>query len=377
MRGCRHIAQRFATGVAVGRLSATAADATQLMIFRFLTGVALASAIPATAALIGEFAPMRRRSSFITFSYFGLSLGQLSAGALSAILLDAYGWRSVLFAGGSIALAMVPILLLFMPESIEFLINRGKQPLKAAKILARAVPEAGIAQNAKIIAGERAGQRVFITELFQEGRTAGTVLIWLAIMMNLIPNYFFGNWLTTILVDSGFAQETAIYTKMANDGAGMIVAFIVGPLMDRYGPYRVMAVVFLLGGAAISLTGLALTYGSIAPIVTMCFLVGLCTSGVSKGSNAVGVHFYPTALRSAGVGWGLGVGRIGAFLTPAIAGILIGIGWAASSLFYLAAAPMLIGCAAFLFMHILYGARRAQGAGAAVAPASPLASPAR
>jgi AAHS family 4-hydroxybenzoate transporter-like MFS transporter len=204
--------------------------------------------------------------------------------------------------------------------------------------------------------------------LFEDRRSVGTVLIWLAIMMNLIPNYFFGNWLTTILVDTGFSEDQAIYVKMANDGAGMFVAFVAGPLMDRYGPYRVMAVFFLGGAIVVASTGIALTYGFFLPMLTMGFLVGFFTSGVSKGSNAVGVHFYPTALRSAGVGWGLGIGRIGAFLAPIIAGLLLSFGWAPHILFYLAAAPLVIGMGAQLALHQLYGNKRAAISGHGAEP---------
>jgi AAHS family 4-hydroxybenzoate transporter-like MFS transporter len=339
-------------------LCSFAQDATQLIILRFFTGMALASAIPATVAIVGEFAPMPRRSSFITFSYFGLSLGQLSGGIAASLLLEDFGWRGVLFSGGLIALGIVPILYFLMPESIEYLVNRRKQPAKALKMLKRAVPHVAIEQNAIIQAGEKATQRVAVPELFNEGRTLGTLLIWLAIMMNLIPNYFFGNWLTTILVDTGFTDNQAIYVKMANDGAGMMVAFIAGPLMDRYGPYRVMACFFLGGAIVVAATGITLTYGLFFPMLTMAFFVGFFTSGVSKGSNAVGVHFYPTALRSAGVGWGLGIGRIGAFVAPIIAGILLGLGWAPHILFYMAAAPLLIGMVAQLTLHIHYGEKR-------------------
>jgi len=340
---------------AMAILTSFAQDITQLVILRFLTGMALASAIPAMVAIISEFAPLRRRSSFITFSYFGLSLGQLSAGVVSDILLADYGWRSVILTGGLIALVIVPVLLALLPESIEYLVNRGRQPEKAAQTLRRAVPQAGVTERTTVLAGRAGDQRVAVTELFQDGRAMGTILIWLAIMMNLIPNQFFGSWLTTIMVDSGFTEQQAIHVKMANDGAGMIVAFIIGPLMDRYGPYRVMAATFMIGSVVVAATGITLTGGIFLPIITMCFVVGLCNSGISKGSNAVGAHFYPTALRSAGVGWGLGIGRIAAFGTPILAGLLLDLGWDAATLFYLVAAPLIIGALAHLVLQKLYG----------------------
>ena len=84
----------------------------------------------------------------------------------------------------------------------------------------------------------------------------------------------------------------------------------------------------------------------------------LFTSGVSKGSSAVGVHFYLIALRPSGVGWGLGISRIGAFLAPIIAGVLLSLGWEPHILFYMAAAPLLIGMVAQITLHIFYGEKR-------------------
>lgn len=340
-------------------LAALAQDASQLLVLRFLTGLALASALPAAVALVGEFAPMRRRSSFITFAFGGFSLGQLSAGAASALLLDDFSWRAVFGFGGVFALCLVPALILWMPESLEYLVNRGKRPEHAAKLLARAVPEARVPRDARIVAGERGSQRVSVRELFQNGRLLGTLLIWTGMTMNLIPNYFFGSWLTNMLVDSGFSQEVAIYTKMLNDGSGILAAFLVGPLMDRFGPYRVLTAVFLVGGASVALTGSALAYAAIAPLMIMCVFVGICTSSIQKGSNALACFFYPTAVRSTAMAMALGVGRISAFLAPAAAGVMLDRGWTPVQLIYMASVPMLFGAMALYTMYLAYGARAA------------------
>lgn len=338
-------------------LAALAQDASQLLVLRFLTGLALASALPAAVALVGEFAPMRRRSSFITFAFGGFSLGQLSAGAASALLLDDYSWRAVFSFGGAFALCLVPALILWMPESLEYLVNRGNRPEHAAKLLARAVPAARVPHGARIVAGERGSQRVSVRELFQNGRLLGTLLIWAGMTMNLIPNYFFGSWLTNMLVDSGFSQEVAIYTKMLNDGAGILAAFLVGPLMDRFGPYRVLTAVFLVGGASVALTGSALAYAAVAPLMIMCVFVGICTSSIQKGSNALACFFYPTAVRSTAMAMALGVGRISAFLAPAAAGIMLDNGWTPVQLIYMASVPMLFGAMALYTMYLIYGTR--------------------
>jgi AAHS family 4-hydroxybenzoate transporter-like MFS transporter len=339
-------------------VAATATNAEQLIVYRFLTGLGLASAIPAAIALVGEYAPMRRRSSFITFAFGGFSLGQLSAGLATDLLVDSYSWRAVFVAGGAFALLLVPILMLWLPESMEYLVNRGKRPEQAAKNLSRAVPSARIPAGARVVAGQqRTGERVSMRELFQDGRFLGTLMLWTGVTMNLIPNYFFGSWLTRLLVDSGFSPDFATWTKMLQDGAGILVAFIIGPLMDRFGPFKVLVSVFLLGGASVALTGSALAAAAVAPLMTMAVFVGLCTSSISKGSNALAVRFYPTALRATGMAWALGVGRIAALLAPLAAGFMLDAGWTPVALIYLASTPMLVGAVALLTMSRAYGNR--------------------
>jgi AAHS family 4-hydroxybenzoate transporter-like MFS transporter len=350
-------------------LSATAQGSEQLILYRFLTGLALASALPATIALIGEYAPMRRRSSFITFAYGGFSLGQLSAGLATYLLVDDYSWRAVFAAGGAFALLLVPALILWMPESMEYLVNRGKRPEQAAKNLARAAPGAHIPADARILTGARGAQRVSVRELFQDSRLLGTLMIWTGFTMNLVPNYFFGSWLTRLLVDSGFSPDVATWTKMLQDGAGILAAFLIGPLMDRFGPYRVLIGVFLIGSVSVALTGTALAAAAVAPLMTACVFVGLCTSSVQKGSNALSVYFYPTALRATGLAWALGVGRISAFLAPLAAGFMLDAGWTRVSLIYLAATPMIVGAVALFTMYRAYGGGRAEP--------EPLATPAQ
>jgi AAHS family 4-hydroxybenzoate transporter-like MFS transporter len=315
---------------------------------------------------------MRRRSSFVTFAFAGFSLGQLSAGLATDLLVEDYSWRAVFAVGGVIALALVPLLLLCMPESMEYLVNRGTRPgqaQQAARNLARAVPSAVLPPDARVVAGERTKERVRVRELFQDKRALGTILLCTGVTMNLAPNYFFGSWLTRLMVDSGFSPDVATWTKMLQDGAGILVAFIIGPLMDRFGPYKVLVSVFLLGGLSVVFTGNALAAAAIGPLMTMAVFVGLCTSSISKGSNALAVRFYPTALRANGMALALGVGRIAALLTPLAAGFMLDAGWSPVNIIYLAATPMIVGAVALFTMYRAYGSRSPEP--------EPLATPAQ
>jgi AAHS family 4-hydroxybenzoate transporter-like MFS transporter len=136
-------------------------------------------------------------------------------------------------------------------------------------------------------------------------------------------------------------------------------AFIIGPLMDRFGPYRVISGLFVTGGLFSLLLGLSLSWTAAILIAACSFGSGFCTSGVQKGGNALCVYFYPTALRSTGLGWALGIGRIGAIIGPLAVGYLLTGGWSAAAVFAATAIPMLLGALSIVSMGRMYGEARA------------------
>jgi AAHS family 4-hydroxybenzoate transporter-like MFS transporter len=341
-------------------LATTVADnAAALFVLRLLTGIGLGGALPSGVVLTGEYFPLARRSSSITFIYCGFSFGQGSAGEVANAVLQPYGWQAAILIGGGLALALAATLAVLLPESLEYLVNRGGNPQTAAKILRRIAPDIAIGPETRLVAGARNGATLtfwqLFPQLFQMRRGFGTLVIWLALGMNLIVNTSLQVWLTNILQDSGFAQHTAIIATEASFAAGIVGAFIIGPLIDRFGPYRVMGTLFVVGALFSLFIGLSLSWAVAATIIAASFGSGFCTSGVQKGGNAMSVYFYPVALRSTGLGWGLGIGRIGAILGPLAVGYLLTSGWPAPTVFAIMAVPMLIGASAIFAMGRAYG----------------------
>jgi MFS transporter, AAHS family, 4-hydroxybenzoate transporter len=330
-----------------------------LFALRLLTGIGLGGALPSGVALTGEYFPKSRRSTSITFIYCGLSFGQLSAGEVSNAVLQPYGWQAALWVGGALALLLAAILAAMMPESLEYLVNRGGRPEAAGRILRRIDPALALPKDTRLVAGERSGARLTIwqllPQLFQANRTFGTLVIWLALGMNLTVNTSLQVWLTKILTDAGFGQHIAIIATEASFAAGIVGAFIIGPLMDRFGAYRVMSLLFVVGAMFSIFLGLSLSWTAAALIAAASFGSGFCTSGVQKGGNALSIYFYPVALRSTGLGWGLGIGRIGAILGPLAVGYLLTSGWSSTAVFCAMAAPMLVGAGAVVAMGRAYG----------------------
>ena len=351
-------------------LTITATQVAQLILFRFLTGIGVGGAMPSAVALTGEYFPERLRSTSITLIYIGFSLGQIAAGVVSGLLLQPFGWQAVLATGGISTLALSILFALALPESLEFLINRGNGRERAVRILRRMAAQTGvvISDTVQLVAG-RKDQKVGVSQLVDKGRATGTLLIWIGMFMNLMIYFFLQKWLTSLLVQAGLSQQVAITATTVGLAGGILAAVIIGPLMDRYGPYAVVSGLFAL--SAISVVLMAKILISPVPWVTVAvsLFVGFCLSGGQKANNALSVFFYPTALRGTGIGWSLGVGRIGGVLGPFLSGILLGYGWSPSDLFYASSIPMLLGMLAIAAMGVIHHR------GSAIRPAHGVAGP--
>jgi AAHS family 4-hydroxybenzoate transporter-like MFS transporter len=328
--------------------------------FRFITGIGVGGAMPSAVALTGEYFPERVRSTSITLIYIGFSLGQIAAGVVAGFLLEPFGWRAVLAFGGIGTLVLSALFVFALPESLEFLINRGDDRSRAVRILGRVAPELSIGNTTRLIAGTQGLRKVRVGQLLEEGRALGTVFIWVGMFMNLMIYFFLQKWLTSLLVQVGLSQQTAITATTVGLAGGIVAAFIIGPLMDRFGPYMVVTGLFALSAVSVVAMAQVLSLPSPFIVIAVSTFVGFCLSGGQKANNALSVYFYPTALRGTGLGWALGIGRIGGVFGPFVAGFLLTSGWTPAELFYAASVPVLIGAIAIWLMSQFYGQATAQ-----------------
>ncbi|HEY4265577.1 MAG TPA: MFS transporter [Micropepsaceae bacterium] len=336
-------------------LTITSGDVAMLIGFRFLTGIGVGGAMPSAVALTGEYFPERMRSTSVTLIYIGFSLGQIAAGVVANLLLDSFGWQAVLAFGGAGTLLLSALFLFMLPESLEYLINRGDDRARAITILARLAPGLTISRDTRLIAGQQGARHVAVGQLVEDGRALGTGLIWIGMFMNLMVYFFLQKWLTQLLVNVGLPQQTAITATTVGLAGGIVAAIIIGPLMDRIGPYIVVAGLFAMAAVSVAVMGEVLASPAPVVIVAVSLFMGFCLSGGQKANNALSVYFYPTALRGTGLGWSLGVGRIGGVIGPFAAGILLTAGWSPAELFYASALPMIAGAIAIAMMGQFYG----------------------
>jgi AAHS family 4-hydroxybenzoate transporter-like MFS transporter len=323
---------------------------TSLLLLRLATGVFLGAALPGTIALTAEYSPRRWRATFITYMGLGMSIGLISASLTTAALLHWRGWHGVMLIAGVLPIVHALVLAIWLPESMFYLARRGKIG-KASRILSKIVPATSLdaAAWAQVfdVGSQPSGA---ISGLFREQRFGGTFAIWLAFFNNLMVNYFIQSWLPTILIDIGASQRTSLLMNAIAMSASFLAGLTTGPLMDRFGIYRVVCVMFLGGAAFVAIAGASVSI-SVAFVVCAIFVAFYFNTAAQKGTGAICAFFYPPELRATGYGWGSGIGRIGAAIGPILVGQLMSLHWSSQMLFYAASIPMLIGSIAIFVLQ--------------------------
>ena len=338
-------------------LTARAVSLEQLIIFRFLTGLGLGGAMPNVVALTSEYSPKRLQAVIVGMLFCGMPLGALVGGLASSVMIPLWGWRSVFYLGGILPLAIALILVKALPESVRFLTARGKDAREISRIMREIAPEISAAELdlSSPAASARAERKegLPIRRLFTEDRAAGTILLWIPFFMNLLILYFIVNWLPGLLRQSGLAVSAGVIAVSLFSLGGIAGALTEGRVMNSCGAYSTLLAQF--GISALLIGSLAFLTRSFAIMMAVTFVLGLAVQGAQAGLNALAANFYPTTVRSTGVGWALGVGRVGSIVGPAIGGMLLSMGWSPQRIFLAGMAPALCASIAILGSSRLRG----------------------
>ncbi|SFO78913.1 MFS transporter, AAHS family, 4-hydroxybenzoate transporter [Bradyrhizobium sp. Ghvi] len=324
-------------------LTMFAPDTTWLIVLRVLTGLGLGGAMPNAVALTSEFSPHRRRATLVMTMFAGFSIGAALGGLLAAALIPAFGWRSVFLVGGLVPLLLVPFLLKTLPESIRFLAMAGDHDNEVADLLKKIAPGTSFAGNAKFVVPEPKLSGLPVAHLFAEGRGSVTILLWIVFFMSLLDLYLLSNWLPTVLNDLGVSVSAAAAIGAMLQVGGVVGTFTLGRFIDRFS-FRALSLTYLVAAVAIAAIGSA--SHSIVLVTATIFASGFCIVGGQIASNALTATFYPTAVRSTGVGWALGIGRIGSIVGPLVGGAMLARDMGAQPLFAAAAVPALVAATA-------------------------------
>jgi AAHS family 4-hydroxybenzoate transporter-like MFS transporter len=164
--------------------------------------------------------------------------------------------------------------------------------------------------------------------------------------MNLLLMYVIVNWLPALLREAGMSDSDGVTATSFYSLGGIIGTFAEGFLIKMSGGFRILIVQFGLCGLLIA--SMAMVADLWWLVVILAFLLGLLVIGAQAGLNVLAAQFYPTFIRSTGVGWALGMGRIGSIAGPLIAGMLLSKGWQPWQVLLAGAIPALLALASVL-----------------------------
>ena len=341
--------------------TAYAQDLTQLLWLRFISGIGLGCIIPQATALVGEFSPKKSRVTLMMCITVGFTVGAAIGGFVAAWLIPAFGWRSVFIFGGAVPLVIAVAMATSLPESLQFLAVRQKKTGALVKWLRQLDPKLVVNEGTVFVANEESKEGVPFFHLFRDGRGAVTLLFWVVNFMNIMMLYSLANWLPTLVTGMGYPQQTAVLVGTVLQVGGTVGTFGLAWLIARRGFVPVLTFTFAL--AAISIAFIGQPGISLATLVVVVFIAGWCVVGGQPGLNAMSGSFYPTYLRSTGVGAGLGVGRAGGIVGPYVGGILLAQQWSSQQLFWAAALPAIVSTITVATLAGLVGTRLGRRAG--------------
>jgi MFS transporter, AAHS family, 4-hydroxybenzoate transporter len=311
-----------------------------LTIMRFFTGVGVGASFPATATLAGDYAPQRRRALMIMATVTGAPLGGFLCSQAAGVLLPTLGWPSIFVIGGAIPLALVFVVALWLPESPRFLARRAILSSHQQALLQRFE----ITPGRGAVAGLDVADSNTVAMLFSKGYALQTVLLWIIFFCSLMNLFLFIYWTPEVLHLSGLTPADAARVSSYRELGGIFAVLYLGYLIDRFGPERSLTVNFAAGIVVIGLIALvAMPYLALSIVI---FVSGLTIIGGQTGTNAACGKLYPARMRTTGIGWGLGIGRLGGIAAPVLGGFLLAHGVAPLRIFLCACLFALIAAVA-------------------------------
>lgn len=346
-----------ATIAALGAHSVTA-----LGTLRFITGLGLGGVLPNVIALAAELTPRRRRATLTSVVILGMSLGSGLPGVVAAQLAPTHGWQAVFITGAIVPIVIVALLTVLLPESLLFLVNRGR-PEDRAQVSARLQrmdAQLEIGADTKFLLQEKGNEgRGGFGELFSPQLRLTTPLLWVMFAGVLLSMHFLNSWISTVLKMGHLTPVQFSLTNSFFHWAGAIAAVCTALLLGRLGLRWVLV---LLSVGIASLLTIATQGFETSWLLTLAVCgAGFGVIGCQGALNASAGLIYPSRVRTTGVGAALGFGRVGSVAGPMVGGYVIGLGVPLQQMFYVPLLPLaLAGLATIVLLMRKVDVRNAE-----------------
>ncbi len=325
--------------VATG-LCAVAWSYESLLVFRFLVGFGLGGELPVAATLMSEYAPTELRGRFIVLLESFWGLGWLVAALISYLLIPTFGWH-IAFIIGALPALYVFLIRLHMPESIRYLLSKGKIE-EAQQIILTLEKKLGVVS--------KPFQKDFVQEatpifklnvftLWKKTFRVRTLMLWLTWFGIVFSYYGIFMWLPSIVFTQGFEVVKTFEYVLIMTLAQLPGYFAAAWLVDIIGRRYTLSGFLLMSGICAYFFGNAAT-------ATELLMWGAAMSFFNLGAWGVIYTYtpelYPTAIRALGSGWAAGFGRIGGMIAPMLVGVLLAHGAPMNFIFVMFASVFVI-----------------------------------
>ena len=329
-------------------LGAFATNPVEFGILRFLAGLGIGGVMPNVVALMTEYAPKRIRSTLVALMFSGYAIGGMTSALLGAWLVPEFGWK-IMFYIAIIPLVALPLIWKFLPESLMYLTNK-KEIEQTRSIVQKISPSQQLNGDTEFVLNEvTKGDEAPVKALFQQGRMFSTFMFWIAFFMCLLMVYALGSWLPKLMIQAGYSLGASMIFLFALNIGGMIGAIGGGALADRFHIKKVLTIMFICGAAALILLG----FNSPQIVLyTLIAVAGAATIGSQILLYTFVAQYYPSTVRSTGMGWASGIGRIGAIVGPVLTGALLTMNLPHQMNFFAIAIPGVIAALAIFMVNL-------------------------
>jgi MFS family permease len=301
--------------------------------------------LASTVSLAAEYTPNRTRDFWVSFVISGYPVGAVLSGLVAAKVITQYGWPQMFQLAGIASLITIPLIFIFLSESIEFYLK--KQPKMALEKANLLLSKMGFdrLESLPVLPHQKKG--LPIRSILKDEYRIPTIQLWIALFLAFATLYFLTSWIPKLASNAGLSLALSIYAGTIFNFGAFFGIITQGYFSSRYGLKKTIGIFFIFTAILMAIFGVFL--GS--DILLVIFgLLGFGIQGGFVGLYAVSTRMYPTEFRTTGVGWSIGMGRLGGIIGPAAGGILIGMGLTMVQNFLIYAIPTLL--AGIMTMYI-------------------------
>lgn len=314
---------------------------------RFLAGVGFGGTLPTIISLLTEYIPKSSRNKSITIALCGNQVGGILAPLIGVLVFESLGWRPVLWFA-VIPLLLIPFIIKYLPESPQFLIRKGKlDDLEATLMKIDSSYKNHLHADQKSIV-ESPGERTPIISFIKNKMGLSTVLFCIVYFMGLLMIYGLNTWLPKLMTSAGYPLISSLGFAIFLNGGALVGTIIIGVIADRKGSKKIVTILYVLGAICLALLGFK---SNIFFLYLLIAIAGVCTMGNQSLLNAFVSQYYPSDVRSTGVGLANGMGRLGGMLGPTLGGILLSLQIPISLCFMAFALPGVFAALALFFVR--------------------------